>query len=910
MWDIFDRRMALPDLQHMLSERMKTAPTPNIPSPEKLEAYSALMAQYNNALAANIPARARETIVKLEQLRSDAERLINHEPIDYLRSQIAEYIIDVLGSSAENFKVLDNVTQTREHYERAIREAESHGLSEHANQYRLKLTELVLARTGDFDRALRDLLPMWQTMKDGRPSLERVRIGQLLAEGYINIGDHFEASRVIRSIEEDLSTLGYPAPDHSKLEETLAQWIGTADRTTTGPNAFSRTLFGVLVVYMSIDAMRSKTDVSPEEREAAFSRMQSLNELNNRLARREQEIFEKQQRNFESTAASQFIAPPSERQLFQQQSEDLNKRLLALRARIDANEPAEPLLAEAQTLAEEARSLNAGRIVGAAQGMQGDLMVKLDRRADAIESWRDAYTTSVDAGQMDDALYMLTQIVIAYGETKDYASVSEVCGEGISLIESNRYNVSPAYQQSAFLQKKIHFYSLGVFSAYKLGDYDLMLKRMELTKARASLQQITKRTHDANPESLEREIRQVNAELDHANDESALALREKRRTLWDLLAIQRAEANRQQAPSEVSLSEVQKALKPDEAVLYYYWLGPGVLLVAALDKEKIEVSRQILENEYAGIVELIEKLGQITRPSASLNDGIKSFAKHLIPDSVQSVLRGKKHLIFSPHRILHLFPFQALSGEEDYLVNRFAISYAPNLTSLLVRYPKNDAASVLAVGVQNFAIPGLFLTPLPGALQEINDLQTLYTRHGIQIELLDETLASCGRLQKWARDRKLSSFRVLHFATHGEDILGDEPMETYLCLNDGLLDGLDIAAWHLNAELVVLSACHSGKRSFKGRGLGELPGDEMFGLQAAFFAAGARRVVAALWPVNDEAAATIMLAFHQRLAVGMLPEFALQAAVIEYQENVDEDLKNPFYWAPFFMSSIGRSSDL
>jgi CHAT domain-containing protein len=225
-----------------------------------------------------------------------------------------------------------------------------------------------------------------------------------------------------------------------------------------------------------------------------------------------------------------------------------------------------------------------------------------------------------------------------------------------------------------------------------------------------------------------------------------------------------------------------------------------------------------------------------------------------------------------------------------------------------VRYPPNGAATVLAIGVENFAVPGCSPRPLPGALREINNLQALYTEHGIKIEVLAETTASCERLHKWANDGLLSSIRVLHFATHGEDVLGDEPMETYLYLHDGLLDGFDIAAWQLNAELVVLSACHSGKRSFKGRGLDELPGDEMFGLQAAFFSAGARRFVGTLWPVNDNAAASIMKTFHRQLAVGVQPEFALQGAVAEYVQNADKDfLKNPYYWAPFFISSIGRA---
>lgn len=915
MWDIFERRVSfMTDAQELVNERMKAPPPPDPPSPEKFNAYSLLMDQYINTMAAHSPARAHQTIAKTEQLLVAAEGLIALEPVDYLRPELAEYIIDVLGTAAESFKSLDNVARARQHYERAIREAESNRLTERANEYRLKLTELLLARTGNFDRGLRELLPMRQTMKEEPPSLARVGVMRLLAEGYINIGDHFEAGRIMRTIQQDLSALGYPAPGHGNLEQTLGHWIETADRTTTGGKAFQRAVLGVLVVYMSIDFMRSKTDVSPEERDAIFSRIESFNELNNCLAKRSQEIFERDQRNFERIvppSPGQFTPPASDRESFQQQLEDLNERLFGLRGRIDANESPEPLLAEAKTLEEEARNLKAGRIVGVIRGMQGELMLKLERAADAIQAWRESHTIAVNAGQMGSALDMLTSIALAYAETKDLASLSEVCAEGINLIERDRSNVSPAYQQSAFLQNKMQFYSLGVSSAYRLGHHDLMLQRMELTKARASVQQIAQRTQGANPEKLESEIRQINTELDQTDADTAIALREKRRTLWDLLAIQRAETNRQQPPSEFSLSEVQKALNSDEAVLYYYWLAPGELLVVGLDREKIEVSRQSLGNQYGGIAELIEYLGKMMRPVTHLNDEINAFAYHLIPESVQAVLRGKKHVIVSPHRILHLFPFQALRYQGDYLVNRFAISYAPNLTSLLVRYPANDATSVLAVGVRDFAVPGLSLVPLPGTLYEINDLQALYTEHGIEIDLLDETNASCQRLHEWAGDGKLSSFRVLHFATHGQDVLGDEPMETYLCLQDGLLDGLDIAAWNLNAELVVLSACHSGKRSFKGRGLAELPGDEMFGLQAAFLTAGARRVVAALWPVDDNAAAIIMKAFHERLADGILPEFALQGAVLEYQQTVGEEyLKNPYYWAPFFISSIGRRSDL
>src|SRR5262249_30594033 len=131
-------------------------------------------------------------------------------------------------------------------------------------------------------------------------------------------------------------------------------------------------------------------------------------------------------------------------------------------------------------------------------------------------------------------------------------------------------------------------------------------------------------------------------------------------------------------------------------------------------------------------------------------------------------------------------------------------------------------------------------------------------------------------------------------------------MESYLFLQDGRLDGLEIADWRLNAELVVLSACHSGQRAIAGRGMTELPGDEIFGLQAAFFMAGGGGMLGCLWAGDDESAAQITTAFHHHLTGGKQPERALQAALREYLETAGPRRRKIYYWAPFFLSVMGR----
>src|SRR5262249_31072442 len=118
------------------------------------------------------------------------------------------------------------------------------------------------------------------------------------------------------------------------------------------------------------------------------------------------------------------------------------------------------------------------------------------------------------------------------------------------------------------------------------------------------------------------------------------------------------------------------------------------------------------------------------------------------------------------------------------------------------------------------------------------------------------------------------------------------------------IEAMSLASLPLHAELVVMSACYSGQRALDLPGLSELPGDDLFGLQAVLFQAGVRGVIGALWPF-DESAHVILPELHKHLALGLVPEEALRAAVRAYLQapNARRDI---YYWAPLFMTSMGR----
>ncbi|MBI3950644.1 MAG: CHAT domain-containing protein [Acidobacteria bacterium] len=143
----------------------------------------------------------------------------------------------------------------------------------------------------------------------------------------------------------------------------------------------------------------------------------------------------------------------------------------------------------------------------------------------------------------------------------------------------------------------------------------------------------------------------------------------------------------------------------------------------------------------------------------------------------------------------------------------------------------------------------------------------------------------------------LSQYRIVHFATHG--LLNSQHPElsgVVLSLvdeegepQDGFLRFYEIYNLKLNADLVVLSACQTALGK-------EVKGEGLVGLTRGFMYAGAARVVASLWNVQDKATAELMRRFYQAmLKDGLRPAAALRAA----QVAMWKEKRAPYYWAAF-----------
>jgi CHAT domain-containing protein len=152
-----------------------------------------------------------------------------------------------------------------------------------------------------------------------------------------------------------------------------------------------------------------------------------------------------------------------------------------------------------------------------------------------------------------------------------------------------------------------------------------------------------------------------------------------------------------------------------------------------------------------------------------------------------------------------------------------------------------------------------------------------------------------------ATSPELAQYRIVHFATHA--LVNNEHAELsgiVLSLvdeegspQDGFLRLHDLYNLNLPADLVVLSACQTALGK-------EIKGEGLVGLTRGFMYAGAARVMASLWKVDDAATAELMKRFYEKmLKHRMRPAAALRAAQLEMWRN--RPWQAPYYWAAFVL---------
>ncbi|ERT08704.1 TPR repeat family protein [Lyngbya aestuarii BL J] len=291
-----------------------------------------------------------------------------------------------------------------------------------------------------------------------------------------------------------------------------------------------------------------------------------------------------------------------------------------------------------------------------------------------------------------------------------------------------------------------------------------------------------------------------------------------------------------------------------------------------------------------------ERLAKQTANLRQLHDLLIQPIADLLPTD------PSKKVVFMPQGELYLVPFPALMDEQNqYLIEKHTILTSPSVQLLDVarqshtEKQNNPASDILIVG--NPTMPEVW-NPNSGEVEQLSALQGAEDEAFAIAKKFQVKPLVWGEATETIVTQKMRNARLIHLATHGlleygipeESGVFDAPGAIALAPSadaDGLLTSVEIYNMKLNAELVVLSACDTGR--------GKISGDGVIGLSRAFLQAGVPSLIVSLWKVPDDSTQFLMTKFYEYWTEDTDKIVALRRAILETKEKYPE----PINWAAF-----------
>jgi CHAT domain-containing protein len=395
------------------------------------------------------------------------------------------------------------------------------------------------------------------------------------------------------------------------------------------------------------------------------------------------------------------------------------------------------------------------------------------------------------------------------------------------------------------------------------------------------------------------------------------------------------------APEPLSVARIQRDMLDPDTVLLEYWLGEPNSYAWVVSQDSVTAyalaSRSTIETAAREFQQSIR-----TRPPARKGKAGETTLDGLLLGPVEHIAAGTRLIVVAPG-VLQQVPFAALhlpDGRHELLIDRFEIVHAPSASVVAAVRSLDAGRSSARRGIAIFADPvfepddprvqgraaatagddrasaslltraihsmpaedqrGGKVSRLPFTRQEADRIAALAPRESVlKVTDFDASLDN-------VTASSLGDYRMIHFATHG--LLNTRtPQLSGLVFSlvdrrgrakDGFLRLSDVERLRLNADLVVMSGCETALgRSVDGEGI--------IGLSRGFVVAGARRVVASLWKVDDLATAEMMQRFYTGMLVRHLPPAAALRSA-QRQMAASARWGAPYYWAGFVIQGEWR----
>ncbi|HEX6101310.1 MAG TPA: CHAT domain-containing protein [Thermoanaerobaculia bacterium] len=551
---------------------------------------------------------------------------------------------------------------------------------------------------------------------------------------------------------------------------------------------------------------------------------------------------------------------------------------------------------------------------------RSEVLLRMGRAEEALASAREAIvamaapvrasaTTQRGLGHTAEAAALR-----ALGRCDDAAAAYR---EAIARVEAQRETAGIAAESRVYLfDHRAEAYHGLITLLVEDGRNEEALRVSEMLKARALRDAVAGEKSDAvadpavaeRMQMLEREIARLNLALLASGE---VGFREDlRAALADAradLEVLRMLAKPRPAVLESANDPLARprVLLPDAGgVILDYVVAEEETILFAITREddalrveahRIPVTRKRLTESVSRLVAMLE-----TRDYAYTSAARELY--RLLVEPAGKTIAARPVVALLPDGPLWRVPFAVLrDGRDRHFIETAALFSVPSLAWLdaAASRPHAPSPGALVVGdpyvtaKQAAVLRSMTRSvgPLPDAAREARSIAALYT--GSRMLLGRQATEE-------AVKREAGRHGVLHFATHALTETR-QPLYSSIVLahraegsaDDGLLEAREVLDLSLDAELVVLSACATGRGAVR-------TGEGLIGLPWAFFMAGTMRTVVAQWEIDSAPSAGIMIDFHrdmQRRGGPGTVAAALRHAQIAAMRT--PATAHPYYWGAF-----------
>lgn len=360
----------------------------------------------------------------------------------------------------------------------------------------------------------------------------------------------------------------------------------------------------------------------------------------------------------------------------------------------------------------------------------------------------------------------------------------------------------------------------------------------------------------------------------------------------------------------VPLESIQKELKPDEVIIYYF-SNDSFQHQIVISNSSFEIFEKPLSSS---LIKTLEDYVSYCRLNSKLMDSIQKMHWQYLQEQISEFLIPNipntcTHLIIIPDRLISQVPFESIktkifnSSHSDYLIKHCSIEYQWSLSLKFLL--ENRKINYNNGGLLVFA-PGFIES------ESLSNQSTVQARDN-HFEALPFSITESKNIFSYFYGKEFvgeyatrsnffkkieNNYSIVHLATHASSNL-DNQDSSYFVLsgNDASkFDKIlirDIQSQNIQAQLIVLSACETalGHRTYS---------EGLLSIARSFTMTGIGSSVSSLWKVNDGSTAILMKYFYKELSTGKSKAESLRLAKMELIDQ-NPEYSMPFYWAPFVL---------